>query len=374
MENIQQYIKEQKDLLEQTVREMALIKAPTGFEQKRAAYCVAWLHAQGISEVLTDECGNVIVPWNICDGKNNCMFMAHLDTVFSDETELVLKEETGRWCCPGIGDDTANAAILLLLIKYVSEKVEKATCGTWFVLDVGEEGLGNLAGSRKLMESYGERLRWVISFDLYTHHIYTSCVGSYRYKITVKTKGGHSYLDFGRKSAIAEMAALINELYCYQPAGTGHTTYNAGIISGGTSVNTIAQECSMLYEVRSDEADALTECGNHFYEALEKRKTQDVQIECNKIGERPCMGTVDTEKIMEMAQRCSDLIEEITEKRPAFGQASTDCNIPLSMGVPALCIGLIDGAGAHTLEEWIDPKSLVKGFQIAVGVFETVTE
>ena len=98
MENIQQYIKEQKDLLEQTVREMALIKAPTGFEQKRAAYCVAWLHAQGISEVLTDECGNVIVPWNICDGKNNCMFMAHLDTVFSDKTELVIKEEKGRWC------------------------------------------------------------------------------------------------------------------------------------------------------------------------------------------------------------------------------------------------------------------------------------
>lgn len=374
MESIQQYIKEQKTLLEQTLREMALIKAPTGHEKKRAEYCVEWLQAQGIEEVLSDECTNVIVPWNIQSGKNNCMFMAHLDTVFSEETELMIKEKNGKWCCPGIGDDTANAAILLLLIKYVHEKVKKRSCGVWFVFDVGEEGLGNLAGSRKLMESYGNRLRWVTSFDLYTHHIYTSSVGSYRYRIVVKTKGGHSYLDFGNKSAVAEMAALIHELYGYQPVGAGHTTYNAGVISGGTSVNTIAQECSMLYEARSDEAEALVECENYLYETLKKRKTDDVQIECKKIGERPCMGVVDTEKIMRIAQKCSDLIEKVTGKRPAFGQASTDCNIPLAMGIPSLCIGLIEGAGAHTLEEWINPESLTKGFQIAVGVFETVTE
>ena len=169
-------------------------------------------------------------------------------------------------------------------------------------------------------------------------------------------------------------AALIHELYGYQPVGAGHTTYNAGVISGGTSVNTIAQECSMLYEARSDEAEALVECENYLYETLKKRKTDDVQIECKKIGERPCMGVVDTEKIMRIAQKCSDLIEKVTGKRPAFGQASTDCNIPLAMGIPSLCIGLIEGAGAHTLEEWINPESLTKGFQIAVGVFETVTE
>ena len=92
MESIQQYIKEQKTLLEQTLREMALIKAPTGHEKKRAEYCVEWLQAQGIEEVLSDECTNVIVPWNIQSGKNNCMFMAHLDTVFSEETELMIKE------------------------------------------------------------------------------------------------------------------------------------------------------------------------------------------------------------------------------------------------------------------------------------------
>lgn len=130
----------------------------------------------------------------------------------------------------------------------------------------------------------------------------------------------------------------------------------------------------MLYEARSDEAEALVECENYLYEALKKRKTDDVQIECKKIGERPCMGVVDTEKIMRIAQKCSDLIEKVTGKRPAFGQASTDCNIPLAMGIPSLCIGLIEGAGAHTLEEWINPESLTKGFQIAVGVFETVTE
>lgn len=194
MESIQQYIKEQKTLLEQTLREMALIKAPTGHEKKRAEYCVEWLQAQGIEEVLSDECTNVIVPWNIQSGKNNCMLMAHLDTVFSEETELRIKEKKGKWCCPGIGDDTANAAILLLMIKYVHEKVKKRSCGVWFVFDVGEEGLGNLAGSRKLMESYGNRLRWVTSFDLYTHHIYTSSVGSYRYRIVVKTERRTSYL------------------------------------------------------------------------------------------------------------------------------------------------------------------------------------
>ena len=178
----------------------------------------------------------------------------------------------------------------------------------------------------------------------------------------------------GKKAYVVGEGALIHELYGYQPVGAGHTTYNAGVISGGTSVNTIAQECSMLYEARSDEAEALVECENYLYETLKKRKTDDVQIECKKIGERPCMGVVDTEKIMRIAQKCSDLIEKVTGKRPAFGQASTDCNIPLAMEIPSLCIGLIEGAGAHTLEEWINPESLTKGFQIAVGVFETVTE
>lgn len=141
MESIQQYIKEQKTLLEQTLREMALIKAPTGHEKKRAEYCVEWLQAQGIEEVLSDECTNVIVPWNIQSGKNNCMFMAHLDTVFSEETELRIKEKKGKWCCPGIGDDTANAAILLLMIKYVHEKVKKGPVVSGLYLMWGKKDL-----------------------------------------------------------------------------------------------------------------------------------------------------------------------------------------------------------------------------------------
>ena len=159
MESIQQYIKEQKTLLEQTLREMALIKAPTGHEKKRAEYCVEWLQAQGIEEVLSDECTNVIVPWNIQSGKNNCMFMAHLDTVFSEETELMIKEKKGKWCCPGIGDDTANAAILLLLIKYVHEKVKKRSCGVGCVFHLG------LLGYFKYSNFFLENLNTVFHTD-----------------------------------------------------------------------------------------------------------------------------------------------------------------------------------------------------------------
>lgn len=354
-----------------TLEELAVIPAPGGQEEKRAEYCRRWLTEHGVTDVHMDDCRNVTAAYGIKPGKNNILLMAHLDTVFAEDTRLAVQKREGRLYCPGIGDDTANVVVLMFLMEKIWRERPEFSCGVLFALDVCEEGLGNLKGCRRLMEDYAERVGLVISFDLYQQHIYTSCIGSRRYEITVHTKGGHSYHDFGKPNAIAVLAGLVTELYGYQPSGQmgEQTTFNAGVIEGGTSVNTIAQEAGLLFEFRSNQAEGLKR-GDEFLNHVLKKEMKGVEIGCKMIGERPCMGEADTQKIQTMAEICKRIVQEVTGTEPEYGAASTDCNIPLSMGIPALCLGLVTGGGAHTKEEWIEEASLQSGLEIAEKIVE----
>ncbi len=348
---------------------LAQIPAPSNHEELRAEYCRDWLLRKGAGGVYIDEALNVI--WPIQDtGDNDLMvFLAHSDVVFPDTTPLPLRIADGRIYCPGVGDDTANAAALLSVAGYLAQQgLKPRDCGILLVINSGEEGLGNLKGSRAIVERYGHRVREFITFDGNASGIVTKAVGSRRYRVTVRTQGGHSYSCFGRPNAIAHLAALIHRLYQIEVPPLGKTTYNVGTITGGTSVNTIAQEASMLYEFRSDKAEALAILEDRFRAALQEARKEGVEYTVELVGDRPCGIAIDEERQRAMIDRAAAAVQEHFGFQVTCSPGSTDCNIPLSMGIAAICPGCVMGEGAHTREEFVEEWSLLPGLKVAFSL------
>lgn len=353
------------DELKQLLTDLCRIPAPSLQEEKRAEYCLKYFQNAGFDGAYRDKVHNAIAPWNVTDSNGITVIMAHTDTVFPDTEPLPLREEQGRLYCPGAGDDTANVAILLLAAKILKAEGVSPKEGILFVANSGEEGLGNLIGSRALAERYGGRIRAWVSFDLDRKNLFVRAVGSARYRITVKTEGGHSFEDFGRENAIEKLARIIGDLYRQplpQIADT-KTTFNVGTIAGGTSVNTIAQQAEMLYEYRSDDNQCLSIMEAQMKDILSSYEGVSVTPVGFRPGMSPCNDPDVQRRLIAWAEKA---IMETVGTMPQQKSASTDCNIPFSLGIPALCFGLITSEGAHTREEWVDISSLPQGLEIAL--------
>ena len=349
--------------------ELAQIPAPSNHEEKRAAFCLNWLKNQGAQCAYMDEALNVVLPIGCEEQDKIAVFMAHSDVVFPDTTPLPLKIENGRIYCPGIGDDTANVAALMMAAKYLLEyKLVPQSHGILLVINSGEEGLGNLKGSRKIMDDYGSRIEEFISFDGTCRSAVTKAVGSRRFEITAITEGGHSYANFGNRNAIAVLAELIHQLYQISVPELGKTTYNVGQINGGTSVNTIAQQASMLYEFRSDEQESLSIMQQHLDDAVELFRCQGYDLSVSLVGDRPCTGNVNAAAMEALSNRVCNAVHRHYGIDIPLRSGSTDCNIPLSMGISAICVGCYEGTGAHTREEYVEIESLLPGLKLALDL------
>ena len=361
-----QYIEDHRQEAFDLLVELAQIPAPSNHEEKRAAHCKAWLEKQGAQGVYIDEALNVIYPVGCTEDNPLVVYMAHSDVVFPDTEPLPLKIEDGKILCPGVGDDTADVAALLMTAKYIAQNgLQPAEEGVLIVINSGEEGLGNLKGSRKIMEDFGSRIREFISLDGGLGSCVVKAVGSKRYRVAVRTEGGHSYGAFGNRNAIAYLASLIDTLYTMKVPPEGKTTYNVGTISGGTSVNTIAQYAEMLYEFRSDERASLAVMEEHFNAAIQFYRTKGIDVEVELLGERPCSGEVDAVRHEALMGRAAAATLRHCGMEMDFRAGSTDCNIPLSMGIPSICVGCLRGAGAHTREEYVEIDSLLPGLGVA---------
>lgn len=386
--------------------QLARIPAPLGGEERRAQFCKKWLEDHGAEGVYIDQAGNVVYPYlagtaavrelegEAATADSGCLpdskmlsgtgdvplvvFAAHMDVVFPDETELPLTERDGKIYCPGVGDDTANLCVLLMMAAYAAKyQPDTGAYGILFVCDTGEEGLGNLKGVREICRVYGERMAVFYGLDLCLESYTSKAVGSLRYGVTVYTRGGHSYACFGSTSANAVLADLIHALYQVKVRTRGKTTYNVGMISGGTSVNTIAQKAELLYEIRSDEEKDLREMKQTFHKIVEqfqKNSPSDCRIEIELLGERPCESGVDEEKRQWLFRQAERVIREQAGITTIPVPCSTDCNIPLSLGIPSICIGTCQGAGAHTREEYIRKDSMKPGLQVALQILHEVKE
>lgn len=353
---------EQRELL----RQLGRIPAPSHQEDRRAAFCFDWLKRQGAEDVTIDPAKNVICALGCDEKKDLVVFAAHTDIVFPDQEELPLEEREGRLYAPGIGDDTANLVNLLLAARYLIRNRPALGCGVLIVANSCEEGLGNLKGTRALFDAYGSRIRAYCSLDMHMPFCCRSAVGSYRYKITCRTEGGHSYADFGKPSAIRLLCGLADALYRIDPPPA--TSYNIGRIEGGTTVNSIAQQAYMLYEFRSESQDALAWMEHAFRDTLSRWEGLGGSFEVELLGVRPGSGAVDPAALDRLSRCTGEVVRTFSGQEPEWSAASTDSNIPLSLGIPANTVGTVRGALCHTRQEWVELDSLPEGLCIALGL------
>ena len=366
---IREFAIKNKEATLKIVRDLCAIPAPSFDEMRRADYCKKWLESVGAEGVYIDEVKNVIFPLN-CEGSNRItVIAAHTDTVFPDtESYPEYREDGERIYCPAVGDDTVRVAIVMMVAKYFIDNAIKPENGVLFVLNSCEEGLGNLIGTRQLFKDYGGRIREFLTVDENIGGYIDLAVGSHRYEVEIRTEGGHSYSKFGNKNAIAELAAMIAEIYKIRvPEKEGaKTTYNVGIIEGGTSVNTIPQSAKMLCEYRSNDRGCLEIMRTEFERIFEEAKSNEVEIIVNKVGDRPCKGDVDPAAEKRLIDAYTKAVRETTGGDVKNGPASTDANIPMSLGIAALDVGAAISYGAHTREEYLEKSSVSDGIEVMI--------
>ena len=286
-EELDRFIASCKDEQAELLMTLGRIPAPSHHEEKRAAFCKKWFEHEGCNEVWIDEAQNVICKFN-CDRYDEItVMMAHMDVVFNDTEELPMRRDGDILRAPGIGDDTANLVNLMLATRFLVQHKDRLHTGLMIVANSCEEGLGNLKGCKEIFNNYGDRIRRFYSFDGYMSQCTSIAVGSHRYRMQVQCPGGHSYLDFGKDNAIQIAAEIIHELYRITPPQQEYTTYNVGRIEGGSTVNSIAQEVTLLYEYRSASEACLQVMKGELNRVVNEFRAKGKKINLEVLGVRP---------------------------------------------------------------------------------------
>lgn len=345
------------------------IPSPTLYEGRRAGFVLSRFLADGLQAVELDQVGNVYARLPGAGSGRPLVVSAHLDTVFPSGTDLSVAREAERVCGPGIGDNSLGVAGLFGLVWALGERAVHLPGDVWLVANVGEEGLGNLRGMKAVVERFGDApLLYLVLEGMALGQIYHRALAVRRYRITIRTSGGHSWIDYGQPSAVHELTALATQITALKVPAEPRTTLNVGTISGGTSVNTIAAGASLELDLRSEEQETLERVARQVEQVSQAAARQGVGMEVEVIGERPAGEIPADHPLVKLAQDC--LLGVGLE--PHLDIGSTDANLPLSRGLPALTVGLSSGGGAHTLHEFINIEPLEKGLNQVVGLVSRV--
>lgn len=341
------------------------IPAPTFEEQERALHIERHFIEVGLSSVEQDAICNVYGRLAGSKESPPVIVSAHSDTVFPVGTDLSLRYENGSESGgkliygPGIVDNALGVAGLISVARAMRRFDLRPALDIWFVANVAEEGLGNLKGMRAIVDRFREASSYIVVEGGSYGQIFNKAVGARRFRIEVTSGGGHSWGDFGDPSAIHVLSRIVTAMGSLPVSADPKSTYNIGVIEGGTAVNTIAASASCLVDLRSTDPGLL--------EGLVKGVEQLVAGANNKDGVRAVMTQIGDRPAGELSSRrqpvcwAVDALRGVGCQQVALIAGSTDANLPLSLGLPAVCIGLANSGNTHRLDEYLDPTHLPEG-------------
>jgi tripeptide aminopeptidase len=346
-----------RDQIANDAETICLVPAPPFKEGKRAEFVAGMFRDLGYEPVI-DDVGNVIVRRPGSGDEKSIMLLGHTDTVFPEGTEITVNRQNGKMTGPAIGDNSLGVAALLGIARALDNLELKTAGDLLLVANVGEEGLGNLRGAWAAVEQFEAELGAVIAVEGHSLGRVTSGgVGSKRIKATVTGPGGHSWGAFGQSSAIHALGHIIHEIDLLEVPSDPKTTYNVGVIDGGVSVNTISPNASAIIDMRSVDEDALATLATQVEQIITSKNEGQISTEIEILGERPAGQTADAEPIVQTGlQVLRDLGMD-----PYTDASSTDANVPISRGIPAICVGVTRGEGAHRMEETIEIEPIALG-------------
>lgn len=344
------------------------ISAPTFAEGPRGEFVRDLFIQEKLEDVSMDSLGNVYARLAGKQKKARALIVsAHLDTVFPAGTKLQIKEEAGKVFGPGIGDNSIGVAALFGILWAIRERKIELKHDVWFAANVGEEGLGDLRGMRGVVERFGkDEIGYLVLEGLALGHVYHRAIGVRRYRIAAKTRGGHSWSDYGQPSAVHELAALITQLTQIRLPREPRTTMNVGTILGGTGVNVLAAEAKCELDLRSEDPAVLAKIVSQVEDIILHWNHEGVKIQAEIIGERPAGQIMADHPMVKLAVECL----QAQGMDASLTTGSTDANIPLSKFIPAVVMGVTTGGGAHTLSEYIDTEPIEKGMESLVRFVE----
>jgi tripeptide aminopeptidase len=355
------WIDKNSDWVTQQQIRLTEIPAPQFGEGPRGEFLKKLFEAGGL-KVQTDKLGNVIGTRPGSDSKSIILIVAHLDTVFPAGTDVAVKRHGTRLEAPGISDNGAGLAALAGLARALDESRIHTAKTIVLAGDVGEEGEGNLRGVRALVEAYGSRLSAVIAVDgASTEHITTQGIASRRFEVTITGPGGHSWSDFGASNPITALSRGIVKFSAIHIPDQPRSSYNFGLIEGGTSINSIPASAAVKIDLRSEEEAELNRMESALREAMQSGVRDEaltnhagndsLQVGFRLLGARPAGKIPDDAPLVETIRN----VDRFLGNRSRLERSSTDANIPLSQGIPAVALGGGGkGSGSHTLAEWYD--------------------
>jgi acetylornithine deacetylase/succinyl-diaminopimelate desuccinylase-like protein len=368
-------------ITEEQIRICSIPATPFG-EQERAEYLSHKFRELGLTDVEIDEEGNCL---GLIKGASLSPLMvvsAHLDTVFSKDDDFTVIRRDRRLFAPGIADDGCGLAALIALAQAIQTERIPLEGSLLFVGTVGEEGEGNLRGVRHLFT----KGRWAAQLDAFlsfdgpgVDRITNRALGSRRYRVEFSGPGGHSWGDFGVPNPVHTIGRAISRLAGYPAPKDPRTTFNVGRVEGGTSVNVIPGSATMEVDLRSAAQPELQRLDAFFRRAMRdaadeenaRRRAGDplLKLKVDLIGERPSGETPTDSPLVELALEATKMLGF----EPRLDQSSTDSNLPISLGIPAITLGAGGTSGSsHTLDEWYDPrdrdKGLKRGLLVVLGM------
>jgi acetylornithine deacetylase/succinyl-diaminopimelate desuccinylase-like protein len=354
------------------------IPAPPFGEKQRAEYLKEKFFELGLVDARLDEEGNCVALRKGHSAAPLLVVSAHLDTVFPVGTDFTVHRAGGKLLGPGISDDGCGLVALVATAEVLGSTGIETEGSILFVGTVGEEGEGNLRGVRHLLtqSEWGNHIDAFISFDgPGIERITNRALGSRRYRVQLRGTGGHSWGDFGAANPVHALGRAISKLASYPTPREPRTTFNVGRIEGGNSVNAIPQVAAMDVDLRSASGPELLKLDAFFRRAMREAAEDEnavrrygdrpLELKVVLIGERPSGETPADADLVSLAWEATEALGV----KPRFDQSSTDSNLPISLGIPAITLGAGGTSGnSHTLEEWYDPRDRDAGLKRALLV------